>query len=55
MNVGSVRMKLIIKVRMKLIIKVSQASCNFEHVAYNVALVTLYIAQPFNTSPTGGH
>lgn len=35
--------------------QISQASCNFEHVAYNVALVTLYIAQPFNTSPTGGH
>ena len=35
--------------------QISQSSCNFEHVAYNVALVTLYIAQPFNTSPTGGH
>ena len=35
--------------------QISQASCNFEHVAYNVALVTLYIAQPFNTSPPGGH
>lgn len=35
--------------------QISQASCNFEHVAYNVALVTLYIAQQFNTSPTGGH
>ena len=35
--------------------QISQSSCNFEHVAYNVALVTLFIAQPFNTSPTGGH
>ena len=35
--------------------QISQSSCNFEHVAYNVALVTLYIAQPFNTSPTGSH
>lgn len=33
--------------------QISQSSCNFEHVAYNVALVTLHIAQPFNTSPTG--
>ena len=35
--------------------QISRSSCNFEHVAYNVALVKLYIAQPFNTSPTGGH
>ena len=34
--------------------QISLSSCNFEHVAYNVALVTPYISQPFNTWPTGG-